>query len=378
MEGALRDNGGLRVCLDLARRWQDAGARVRFLVLETVEADVPLLPADPDLDTRYGSDAVRRFRSAFPRILLNLVRHTRKADVVISGSEVGYQVVLGWLAARITGKPFVVLVQSSLPRAVGAWTPAALRPALTYVHARVDAAICVSPGLVQDVVEVGLPRERIHSVDIGIDVEARRRLVADAGGPIRSTGRTRLLAAGRLADQKGFDVLLDAFATVVATGADVELVLVGSGPLDSALREQADRLALGDRVDFAGHVDDLQPRIAGADLFVLSSRYEGNGSLVLLEALAHGVPVVATDCPTGPRYVLQGGAVGDLVPVEDPDALAAAVLAFLDDPEPLRRKALLGPGRALDFDQAAAAHEVATILAELPERVSRRSSARPG
>lgn len=98
---------------------------------------------------------------------------------------------------------------------------------------------------------------------------------------------------------------------------------------------------------------------------------------MLLEALAHGVPVVATDCPTGPRYVLQGGAVGDLVPVEDPDALATAVLAFLDDPEPLRRKALLGPGRALDFDQAAAAHEVATILAELPERVSRRSSARP-
>ncbi|WP_432512027.1 glycosyltransferase [Kineococcus sp. SYSU DK001] len=366
VEGALRDNGGLRVSADLARRWQDLGARVRFLVLEDVAPDGPMFTPSEELDLRWGSDRVRRFRSSAPRILVNTLRHVRRADVVVSGSEVGYGLLIGWLAARIARKPFVVLVQSSLPRAVAAWTPARLRPLLTQVHQRVDAAICVSPGLVADVREVGVAPERIHAVDVGIDVAATVGKVAQTGGPVRSgTGRTRIVSAGRLADQKGFDVLLDAVARVASAGGDVELVLVGAGELDADLRARADLLGIADRVEFAGHVDDLQNRLAGADLFVLSSRYEGNGSLVLLEALAHGTPVIATDCPTGPRYVLRDGEIGDLVPVEDPVALADAVLAFLADPEPLRRKARGGPARAWDFDQGAAAVASARILADL-------------
>jgi glycosyltransferase involved in cell wall biosynthesis len=366
VEGALRDNGGLRVSDDLARRWQDLGARVRLLVLENVAPDGPMFEPAPGLDVRWGNAQVARFRSSAPRIVLNTLRHARRADVVVSGSEVGYSLLIGWAAARLTRTPFAVLVQSSLPRAVAAWTPARLRPLLTQVHQRVDAAICVSPGLAPDVREVGLPADRIHTVDIGIDVAARQAAAAANGGPVRSTsGRVRLVAAGRLAEQKGFDVLLDAVARVVDAGGDVELVLVGAGDLDADLRSRADLLGIADRVDFAGHVPNLQNLLAGADLFVLSSRYEGNGSLVLLEALAHGVPVVATDCPTGPRYVLRDGELGDLVPPEDAHALAEAVLDFVRDPEPLRRKAVGGPRRALDFDQAGAAVEVARILADL-------------
>jgi len=366
VEGALRDNGGLRVSDDLARRWQHLGARVRLLVLENVEPDGPMFEPGPGLDVRWGSAQVRRFRSSAPRIVLNTLRHARRADVVVSGSEVGYSLLIGWAAARLARKPFAVLVQSSLPRAVAAWAPVRLRPLLTQVHQRVDAAICVSPGLVPDVREVGLPADRIHSVDVGIDVAARQRAAAANGGPVRSgSGRVRLVAAGRFAEQKGFDVLLDALARVVDAGADVELVLVGAGDLDADLRSRADLLEVADRVDFAGHVDNLQNLLAGADLFVLSSRYEGNGSLVLLEALAHGVPIVATDCPTGPRYVLRDGEFGRLVPPEDPEALAEAVLDHVLDPEPLRRKAKEGPSRAWDFDQDKAALEVARILADL-------------
>ncbi|WP_432546934.1 glycosyltransferase [Kineococcus sp. SYSU DK004] len=369
VEGALRDNGGLRVSHDLARRWQAAGARVRFLVLETVAPTVPLLQPDPGLDVRFASGKVRRFRSAVVPVVLGALRHARRADVVVSGSEVGYNLLVGWAAARVTRTPFVVLVQNSLPRAVAAWTPAALRPLLSAVHRRVDAAVCVSPGLVEEVRRAGLPADRIHTAAIGIDVEATLQRVRDAGGPVRSaSGRTRLVAAGRLAEQKGFDVLLDAVARVVAAGRDVELVLVGAGPLREVLQRQVAELGLGEHVELAGHVADPQPLLAGADLFVLSSRYEGNGSLVLLEALAHGVPVVATDCPTGPRYVLRDGEVGDLVPVEDPQALADAVLRHLDDPEPLRRKAQLGPARARDFDQGPAAEEVARVLRSVHRR----------
>jgi glycosyltransferase involved in cell wall biosynthesis len=369
IEGALRDNGGLRVSIGLARRWQELGARVRFLVLENVRPDAPMLEPDPALDVRWGSARVRRFRSAAPRVVLNTLRHARRADVVVSGSEVGYGLLVGWAAARATGTPFVVLVQSSLPRAVAVWTPARLRPLLGAVHRRVDAAVCVSPGLVDDVVEAGLPAERVHVAAVGIDVAATLRAVEAQGGPRRpAPGRTRFVAAGRLAEQKGFDVLLDAFARVAAARDDVELEVVGAGPLDAELRARAEALGLGERVTFPGHVADLQARLAGADAFVLSSRYEGNGSLVLLEALAHGRPVIATDCPTGPRHVLRDGALGDLVPPEDPAALAEAMLAFARDPAPLRAKAAGAPARAWDFDQDAAALEVAQVLAGVLRR----------
>ena len=142
--------------------------------------------------------------------------------------------------------------------------------------------------------------------------------------------RPFILAAGRLVHQKGFDVLIRAFALVVQKRSDLSLAIAGDGPQARALQELVAELRLGDRVIFLGAVSGLQALMRDADAFVLSSRYEGFPN-VLLEALACSLPVVATDCPGGPREILHDGEFGLLVPCEDPAALAGALCRVVSD-----------------------------------------------
>jgi glycosyltransferase involved in cell wall biosynthesis len=147
----------------------------------------------------------------------------------------------------------------------------------------------------------------------------------------RGNGRPYLLAAGRLTWQKGFDVLIRAVALLERAGVDLDLVIAGGGwGEERALQELAVELGVSARVRFVGRVSDLTGWFADAFAFVLSSRYEGFPN-VLLEALACGTATIATDCPSGPREILEGGRLGILVPCEDPEAIASAVVSLQKD-----------------------------------------------
>lgn len=137
-----------------------------------------------------------------------------------------------------------------------------------------------------------------------------------------------LLAVGRLTPEKGFDLLLEAYALASRQAALPPLVIVGQGPLGDALHEQARRLGIAGRVLFTGYLSNPYPLFRRARLFVLSSRQEGMPT-VLIEALALRVPVVATDCRTGPRELLDGGRLGVLVAPGNPHALARGLLRGL-------------------------------------------------
>lgn len=132
-----------------------------------------------------------------------------------------------------------------------------------------------------------------------------------------------VVAMGRLAPQKGFDLLLQAFARVRA-GVDCRLVIFGEGALRGELQAQAERLRLDGCVDFPGYCGQPLAEIARADLFVLSSRFEGSPN-ALVEAMAVGVPVLAFDCPHGPREILGGEAAAGLIPAFDIEALSRAM-----------------------------------------------------
>jgi glycosyltransferase involved in cell wall biosynthesis len=140
----------------------------------------------------------------------------------------------------------------------------------------------------------------------------------------------RVVAAGRLDPLKGFDVLLLAFAKCRERFPDWKLTIVGEGPERARLEGLVQQLELTNAVSMPGRVQHLYPTLRAADLFVLSSRSEGFPN-VLLEAMASGVAVVATDCPSGPRHIVRDGIDGLLVPPESVDSLATAMSALMGD-----------------------------------------------
>jgi len=137
-------------------------------------------------------------------------------------------------------------------------------------------------------------------------------------------GRPYVVACGRLTAQKDYPTLLRAYAKARAGGVGEDLVIVGEGEDRAELEKLAESLGVSEAVHFIGHRSNPFGYMKGASFFVLSSIWEGFG-LVVLEAMALGLPCIATDCPSGPGEILDGGRCGVLVKVGDEAGLAEAI-----------------------------------------------------
>ena len=182
--------------------------------------------------------------------------------------------------------------------------------------------------------EIGLDPSRVMTIANSIDLKAARERAAQTPDHpwFLSSEPPVILGIGRLAPQKNFSLLIKAFAQVRQTRR-VRLVIIGVGQGAELARLQALVKSLGlssDDVWFAGHQPNPLEFLAHAGLFVLSSNWEGMSN-VLLEAMACGCPIVATDCPTGVRELLEDGQIGMVVPVSDVSAMAQAMLAALSE-----------------------------------------------
>jgi glycosyltransferase involved in cell wall biosynthesis len=217
-----------------------------------------------------------------------------------------------------------------------------------------DAVVSVSQGLTDDLREnFGIDPTRLHTIYNPTYREAYVRAAADpVDHPwLASKDQPVVIAAGRLHFVKGFHDLLDAFAVVRRT-RPARLIILGEGKERAALQAHIEKLGLQDCVAMPGRKPTTAPWFARSDLFVLSSKRECLPA-VLIEAMSVGTPVVATDCPSGPHEILDGGRLAPLVPVGDPPALAEAIGRVLDgprpDPAPLQaRAAEFSLGRALE------------------------------
>jgi glycosyltransferase involved in cell wall biosynthesis len=184
-----------------------------------------------------------------------------------------------------------------------------------------------------------------------------------AGGPASPDARI-VVAAGRLNRQKGFDLLIRAFAPIAERHPDWQLRIYGGGRERGALREQISAAGLYEHVFLMGPAERLGEALAQGSVFALSSRFEGFG-IVLLEAMSKGLAVVSFDCERGPADIVADGRDGLLVPAEDVDALSRALLTVIEDRALRVRLAAGAREKARAFDPATIGARWLALIDEL-------------
>lgn len=211
------------------------------------------------------------------------------------------------------------------------WT---VRKLVPYLYPTADRIIAVSEGVATSIVgQTSVEREGVSVLHNPIDIHSVRERAREpvAHEWFNDDELDVLLFVGRIERQKDLETWLRAFERVHDRNRRVRAVIAGEGSRRADLQRLTDRLGIADVVSIPGYVENPYGYMRRASLFLLSSQYEGLPT-VLIEALACGCPVVATDCPSGPREILADGAYGNLVPVGDVTGLADAAEEALNDP----------------------------------------------
>jgi len=326
----LEGGGAERMMVHLAAGLAERGVRVD-LVLARAEgpylADVPPSVRVVDLGRPTASAAIaplaRYLRRERPDALLATLRYVSLAAAIAhawAGGGTRFFVREANTPSRRRLRPWDLKT-----RAVGL--------AMRWAYGRAVGVLAVSEGVADDLIRTqGVPAGKVSTVyNPVVTPDVAAKAAVDPGHPwFAPGGPPVLLGVGSLTTKKDFPTLIEAFARLRAE-RPARLILLGEGPERADLERRVREAGLEADVDLPGFVPNPFAYMARADLFVLSSVLEGLPG-VLIQALACGCPVVATDCPSGPFEILEGGRFGALVPMRDPPALAAAIARALDAP----------------------------------------------
>jgi glycosyltransferase involved in cell wall biosynthesis len=339
---ALGAGGAERVIVTLANVWAARGWRVALITFEP-PGTTPYYRVDPRVALRQlGVPSVGRppWRAILQglRRLRALRLALRAADPDIAISFLAKINVLTMLASRGLGFPVVVSERNNPERQRFRGTWSSLRQQL---YGTAWCVVTPSRGVLQSFPARIRARGRVIHNPVELTPAATPR-----------RGAARLVAVGRLVHQKGFDLLLRAFARIAPAHPAWTLTIWGEGEQRAALEALRAHLGLADRVRLPGITERPGQWVEDADIFVLSSRFEGFPN-VITEAMAAGLPVIAFDCPWGTDEIVRNREDGLLVPPEDVHALAEAMRRLIGDPELRRRLGEAGARNVRRFGKEA-------------------------
>ena len=267
-----------------------------------------------------------------------LIRYlkTEHPDALLAAKDRANQVAV--LAKKVAGVPTRIVVRmgttvSAALAGKNRWRKLFWYLPMRLIYRNADAVVAVSQGVAQDMARI--TGRKASDIVVIRNPVITPRIFRLAREPVPHPWLVKgnvpvIVGIGRLTRQKDFPTLIRAFATV-RSKLLCRLIILGEGKDRDDLEQLAMRLSQSEHIAMPGFVENPYAYLKAAAMFVLSSAWEGSPN-ALTEALALGVPVVATNCPSGPCEILKDGAIGRLVPVGDPDALAKAMLATLSDP----------------------------------------------
>ncbi|AFY52861.1 glycosyltransferase [Rivularia sp. PCC 7116] len=358
---SLSSGGAERVISILANYWAEKGWKITLLTLVSNQ-DIPFYK----LDSRINQVALGIAKESPNKIFglwnnLNSIRILRSAinqsqpDVVISFMDTVN--VLTLLATKGLNIPVLISERNNPIKSCteGIWTK--LRK-WTYPSAD---AIIVQTQRIQNYFQLQL-QKRILIIPNPVVLPSIAR-----GKNLQTTCEKAdklLIAMGRLEEQKGFDLLLQAFAKLEDKYPQWKLVILGEGSLRPQLELLREQLELTERIDLPGRVKNPHEYLQRADLFVMSSRFEGFPN-ALCEAMACGLAVISFDCPTGPREIISHGRDGILVPNEDLPALTVAMENLMSDEKERQRLASNAPKIVQRFNLESVAQKWEELIDKL-------------
>lgn len=341
--------------MNLADALIQLGHGVDFFLIKAEGAFLSQVP--PSVRLFHGAGTARQS-------LPHLVRYLKveRPTALICGNP--YVFILAFLAAKLVRSQATIVstVHTNLSRDL---QPRPLHHRLLMraailAYRAADRIVAVSSGAADDVAKLArIPRDRIRVIYNPI-VTSQLLDGAHQGVPcdiLNGLSAPVIIGAGRLTRQKDFPTLIRAFGIVRRLRTDARLVILGDGEELEELEGLVRKLDLVSSVRLPGFVPNPVAYFSKADVFVLSSAWEGFGN-VLTEAMAVGTPVVATNCPSGPAEILANGKYGKLVDIGDAAGLADAILSTLDSPtDPLALQ-----DRARAFTSATAAVQLVELL----------------
>ena len=237
-----------------------------------------------------------------------------------------------------------------------------MKALISRLYNRAERILAISKGVKKSLGTLGVSPERVTVVYNPQDLEKIREKIAEVPAIPYAFDKPTLVTVGRLSDEKDHRTLLETL-TQVRKKVDANLIVMGKGPKEEELRRLTLELGLEGAVFWVGFQENPFSIMAKCDLFVLTSKYEGFGN-VLVEAMACGLPVVSMDCPGGPREILSDGEYGILVPPGRSDILANEILKLLEDGNLRSEWKSKGMERASSFDVDAIAAQYLDILTD--------------